>query len=139
MVSSHLANYFNKPGDGNRLPSGIKNFLRKKDPDSEVTESCYPTFNDAMRKDESDTDSDIPALVDPGENSPGGNRSDSEDVDLSLGELRDLVETHLILVDQDTWAAPSDESQDWEPGKTLDERLEGLASEHDTPAGVSPR
>ena len=53
-----------------------------------------------MRKDGSDTDSDMPSLVDPGGDSPGGNRSDLEDVELSLGELRD-VETHLVLADQD--------------------------------------
>ena len=86
MVSSHMANYFNKPGDGNRMSRGIKHVLRKNDSDAEVTESSYPTFNDVMRKDESDTDSDIPALVGPGENSPGGNRIDSEDVDLRLGD-----------------------------------------------------
>ena len=56
MVSSHMVNYENKHGDGDRLVGGIKQFLCKNGSDTEVAESCYPTFNDMMRLDESETD-----------------------------------------------------------------------------------
>ena len=114
---------------------GIKKFLRMGDSDTAVTESWRPTFNDMMRMDESDTDSDIPALSEMGANSPWGNRGDSEDGDFNLGELRELVETHLILADQDTCVTASDDPQEWKHEKTMGERLDGLVSERDTIAG----
>ena len=54
---------------------------------------------------------------------------------MNLGELRELVEIHLILVGQDACVTTSDDPHGWEPGETMGESLEGLASERDTIAG----
>ena len=99
------------------MTSRIKQFLRKNDSDNEVKDSWYPTFNDMVRMGESDTDSDMPALVEIGENSPSGHRSDSAYEDLNLEELRELVATHLILADQGARVATSDDSQECGIGK----------------------
>ena len=44
----------------------MKQFLCKNDHDTEVAVSCYPTFNDMVRLEESDTDPDMPPLMDRG-------------------------------------------------------------------------
>ena len=62
VVSSRRVNYMNKTGGGWPLAGWIKYYLCKNDSDTEVTESCYPTVNDMLRKGESDTDPDMPAM-----------------------------------------------------------------------------
>ena len=130
-VSSHRANYFNKPGGENRMTGGIKFSLRKNDSDTEVADSWYPTFNDMMRMDESDTDPDMPAMVDQKDLSPDRKKCGVEGDVVSLCEIRELIATDLSLIDDGACVINNEELQDNEPGKTPDARLGGLQSEHD--------
>ena len=97
-ASSHRVNYFNKPGAETPMAGGMKFAMRKDDSDTEKTESCYPAFNDMMRMGESDADPDMPAMVNKEDLSPGRRKCDSEEDESDLGEIRDLIETHLIMV-----------------------------------------
>ena len=63
-MRAHLVNYENRPGGDMRV-NGVKFWVRKNDSESDATESCYPTYNDLMRVGESDTDSDMPLLMNP--------------------------------------------------------------------------
>ena len=102
-VNPHLVNYENRPvphgGIKNRMANGIKFPLCKNESDTEVTEGCYPTFNDMVRKDESDTDPDMPPLKGPMGISPGGRDIDSYFSGIpNPSDIRELAETHDALV-----------------------------------------
>ena len=50
----------------------------KNDADTEVAESCCPTYNDMLRLNEFDTDLDMPHLMGPSEIQPNGRWADPE-------------------------------------------------------------
>ena len=53
---------------------------------------------------------------------------------MTLEELRELAEVHLISVDHDTCVTTSDDSHDCEIENAMDERLESLIWAHDRSA-----
>ena len=138
-VSAHRVNYFNKPGGDNPMTGGIKHFLRKNDCDAEITESFYPTSNDMMRKDESDSDSDMPALRNPKDLPPCRTRRASDGETVSLETIRHLLGTHAILIDNGTTVSDTEDPLFVGPEKTFGERSEGLRSEQDERIDVSDR
>ena len=133
LVDGRLINYENRDGDGNRLSCGTKWFLCKHvyNSDSEETESCYPTVNDTMRQEESDTDSDMPDLRGHEDLSPRAQRSEEEDDGLNLEEIRELIETHLILAGGEKCVISDVEPLIGGMERPLNDRLVGLVSERD--------
>ena len=65
------------------MVNGINFCARKNDSGDDVAESCYTTFNDMMRKDESDTDPDVQSLKGPMGLSPRGRDGDSNFSEMS--------------------------------------------------------
>ena len=105
-VDGRLINYENRPGGGDRMVIGIKWALCRNGSGADVTESCYPTFNDMMRLGESDTDSDMPRLVDVNKKGDGGRDSGADlSGDINVVNLQELVEMHAVLVEPDTQLA----------------------------------
>ena len=83
------------------MVSGVKWFMCRNDSGADVTESCYPAFNDMMSLGESDTDSDMPHLMDVNKKGDGGQDSGSGlsgDINVG-GGLQELVELHAVLVE----------------------------------------
>ena len=132
VVSSHRVNYMNKPGGEWPLAGGIKYYLCKNDSDTEVTESCYPAVNDMIRKGESETDPDTPAMKtmeDILREEKRGSMTAEEHAE-SLTAIRELLAIHAIWVDEDGEAA-GEADQVAGVEKPLHERLGGLKPNQD--------
>ena len=73
--------------------------------DNELVGDCFPAFNDVMRLDDGDTDSDMPYLIGPSEiRSVSGERQERT-VQIQHGEA-----THSAVSDADTssWVNPTE-------------------------------
>ena len=97
-----------------------------------MTESCYPTVNDMLRKGESETDPETPELKtmeDILREEKRGSMTVEEHAE-SLTAIRDLLTIHSIWIDEDETAARIVE-QGTGVEKPLHERLGGLMSNQD--------
>ena len=82
----------------------IRCCLCKNDPDNDWADDCFATFNDMMRLDESDTDSDMPYLVGPSEIQSvlDEHHEDTETPQYGNGENSAMSDT-----DTTTWVNPT--------------------------------
>ena len=79
--------------------------LCRNDPDGEWAGDCFPTFNDMMRLDESDTDSDTPYLI-----GPSGIQSVSGERHGKMGQIKHGAAARSAVSDTDTnpWVNPTE-------------------------------
>ena len=100
-VDSRSINYEGRTGTDRKV-DGVKYWLSANDSESDVTESCYPPFNDIMGRSEIDTDSDTPLLAE--RVLPRGDGCGKDSVfteQTNTAKLQAMAFTHSALIEED--------------------------------------